>query len=48
MRISGITIPDNKRIDIGLTAVFGVGRSRAVSILKQAKIDPTKGPRANC
>ncbi|MEK7192646.1 MAG: 30S ribosomal protein S13 [Patescibacteria group bacterium] len=42
MRISGITIPDNKRIDIGLTAVFGVGRSRAVSILKQAKIDPTK------
>jgi len=39
MRILGITIPDNKRIEIGLTAIYGIGRSRAQTILKQAKID---------
>jgi len=41
MRILGITIPDTKRLDIALTVLYGVGRSRAVNILKQAKIDPT-------
>jgi small subunit ribosomal protein S13 len=40
MRILGITIPDTKRLDIALTVLYGVGRSRAVNILKQAKIDP--------
>ncbi len=39
MRILGITIPENKRLEIGLTALFGVGRSRAQKILDQAKID---------
>jgi len=39
MRILGITIPDNKRLEIGLTTLFGVGRSRALSILSQAKVD---------
>lgn len=39
MRILGITIPDNKRLEIGLTAVYGIGRTRAHSILKQANID---------
>ncbi len=38
MRILGITIPDAKRLDIALTVLYGVGRSRAVSILKTAKI----------
>lgn len=38
MRISGITLPDNKRIDIALTAVYGVGRSRARSILTEAGV----------
>ena len=42
MRISGITIPDNKRLEIGLTAVFGVGRPRAMEILKETKIDEGK------
>lgn len=40
MRILGITIPDAKRLDIGLTVLYGVGRSRALKILKDAKIDP--------
>lgn len=39
MRILGITIPDNKRIEIGLTVIFGIGRSRAHKILEEAKID---------
>ena len=38
MRISGITIPDTKRIEIGLTALYGVGRSRAVAVLEEAKV----------
>ncbi|MBP7846099.1 MAG: 30S ribosomal protein S13 [Candidatus Pacebacteria bacterium] len=38
MRLLGITIPDKKRIDIGLTAVFGIGRSRAQKILDEAKV----------
>lgn len=44
MRISGINIPEEKRIEIGLTVLYGVGRPRALSILKEAKVDPaTKG-----
>lgn len=39
MRISGITIPDNKHISFGLTAVHGIGRSRAEKILSDLKID---------
>ena len=39
MRISGITLPDNKRMEIALTAVFGIGRPRAHALLKSAGID---------
>ncbi len=39
MRIAGITIPDNKRIEYGLTAVYGIGLSRAQSILSKLGID---------
>ncbi len=42
MRISGITIPDTKHLAFGLTAVHGVGQSRALSILKELKIDAMK------
>lgn len=42
MRILGITIPDNKRLEIALTAIYGIGRSRAISILNDAKIDFNK------
>ncbi len=38
MRILGITIPEEKRIEIGLTVLYGVGRSRAHTILDQAKV----------
>lgn len=38
MRILGITLPDNKHIEIGLTEVYGIGRSRAQSILREANI----------
>ncbi|MDD5318448.1 MAG: 30S ribosomal protein S13 [Candidatus Pacebacteria bacterium] len=39
MRILGITLPDEKRLEIALTALFGIGRSRAQMILKEAAID---------
>lgn len=42
MRILGITIPDNKRIEIGLTVLFGIGRPRAHKILDDAKVDYSK------
>ena len=42
MRISGITIPEKKRLEISLTAVFGIGRPRAMAILRKLKIDEGK------
>ncbi len=39
MRILGITLPDEKRIEMALTAVFGVGRPLAHQILTEAKVD---------
>jgi small subunit ribosomal protein S13 len=44
MRISGITIPDNKRLKIGLTVLHGIGLSLAKSILIKSKIDLNKKP----
>ncbi len=38
MRIAGITIPDNKRLEFGLTVLYGIGRARAVRILEDAKV----------
>jgi small subunit ribosomal protein S13 len=40
MRILGITLPENKRMEIALTTLYGVGRSRARTILAQANVDP--------
>ena len=45
MRLLGINIPENKRIEIGLTAVYGIGRPRALSILKKSKVDPALKPK---
>ena len=42
MRLVGINIPDNKRIVIALTYVYGIGHSLADQILKSAKIDLNK------
>lgn len=39
MRILGITIPDEKRIEIGLTVLYGIGRPRAHTILDKAGVD---------
>ena len=41
MRISGITLPDNKHIAYSLTAIYGIGLSRAKQICADAKIEPT-------
>ena len=42
MRITGVNIPDEKRIDISLTYLFGIGRSNVYHVLKKADIDPAK------
>jgi small subunit ribosomal protein S13 len=39
-RIAGVNLPLNKRIEIGLTYVHGVGRSTANEILAKTKVDP--------
>lgn len=39
MRILGITIPNNKRLEISLTCLYGIGISRARKILDEAKVD---------
>lgn len=44
MRIAGITIPDNKRLEIALTAIYGVGRPVAKEVLEQVNVDPGKKP----
>ena len=41
-RIKGVDIPDNKRIEISLTYIHGVGRSLSNTILKNAKVDINK------
>ncbi|MBE9483580.1 MAG: 30S ribosomal protein S13 [Bacteroidales bacterium] len=41
-RISGVDIPDNKRGEISLTYIFGIGRSNAQKILTEAGIDWSK------
>lgn len=39
-RIAGVDVPSDKRGEFALTAIFGVGRSRAREILQKADIDP--------
>jgi small subunit ribosomal protein S13 len=39
-RIVGVDLPREKRIEIGLTYVYGIGRSTAKKILKEAGVDP--------
>ncbi len=41
-RIAGIDLPKNKRGEIGLTYIYGIGRSTAQSILRKAEIDLNK------
>lgn len=44
MRISGVTIPDEKQLTYALTAVYGIGLSRSESILEELSIEQTKKP----
>lgn len=44
MRISGITIPDEKQLAFGLTSVYGVGRPKAAELLSELGIEGTKKP----
>jgi small subunit ribosomal protein S13 len=39
-RVVGVDLPVNKRIEIGLTYIYGIGRSRATSILREADVSP--------
>jgi len=41
-RIAGVEIPNNKRVEIGLTYIFGVGRAKSREILDVAKVDINK------
>ncbi len=44
MRIAGITIPENKRLKVGLTVLYGIGLPLARQILVQAKVSGDKKP----
>ena len=44
VRILGVDIPDNKRGEIALTYIFGIGRSLASRILEMAQVDKDKRP----
>jgi small subunit ribosomal protein S13 len=39
-RIAGVDLPRNKRIEIGLTYIFGIGRSTSKAILAETAVDP--------
>ncbi len=41
-RIAGVELPEQKRVDIGLTYIFGIGRSNVVSVMKTAGVDGAK------
>jgi len=39
MRIAGVNLPKDKRIEVGLTAIYGIGRKMSAKILEEAKVD---------
>ncbi len=45
MRISGVDLPRNERVEISLTRIFGIGRTISKKILGQTGIDPNKKTR---
>lgn len=42
VRIAGIDLPRNKRIEVGLTYIYGIGRRTSVDILEKAGVNPDK------
>ncbi len=45
MRIVGVNIPDNKKVEVALTYIYGVGTTRAKELTHKAKIDNSKRAR---
>lgn len=41
-RIAGVEVPNNKRVEIGLTYIFGIGRPKSRVILEEVKVDYNK------
>ncbi len=41
-RIAGVDLPRNKRVEIGLTYIYGIGRSLSAKILNTVNVDPNK------
>jgi small subunit ribosomal protein S13 len=41
-RIAGVEVPNNKRVEIGLTYIFGIGRPKSRTILETVKVDLNK------
>lgn len=42
MRVAGVNIPDQKRIDFALTYIYGIGKNTVLEIIEKAKIEPSK------
>lgn len=42
MRIAGVSIPDEKRVDIALTYIYGIGRSNVLPVLEKAEVEASK------
>ena len=40
-RIAGVDLPRNKRVIVGLTYIYGIGRTRSEAILEETGVDPT-------
>jgi small subunit ribosomal protein S13 len=43
-RISGVDVPNDKRGEVALTSIFGIGRSRAIEILERVGLDRSSRP----
>ena len=41
-RIAGVDLPRTKRVEIGLTYIYGIGHTRAAGIVKEAGVDPQR------
>jgi small subunit ribosomal protein S13 len=41
-RIAGVDLPNNKRLDIALTYIYGIGRTNVVTVLKEAQLPPER------
>ena len=39
-RLAGVDLPNEKRVEIGLTAIYGIGRPTALEIFKKANVNP--------